>query len=254
MSNQLFSLQGKVYTALRDGTTGKPGKLTWLGNVEKAEVALSPNISDKYESFSGQRLLYGRLMKERKADLNMTVTEFHWENLVLSLYGTKASVAGGTVAGPETFPAGLLVGDAVQLAQSAVSALVITDSTGSPITLVAGTDYIQNGNVVTILNVTALVQPFKAAYTYATTEVIEMMSQVTPPERYVVFDGVNTFTGDLVHVDLFRVQFTPAKIFGLIDADWGSFDLTGAVIYDAINANIANMGGFGRIVTNEPAV
>ncbi len=252
MSNQLFSLQGKVYTALRDGTTGKPGKLTWLGNVEKAEVALSPSISDKYESFSGQRLLYGRLMKERKADLNMTVTEFHWENLVLSLYGTKASVAGATVSA-EVFPAGLAIGDAVQLAQNAVSALVIVDSAGTPLTLVAGTDYIQNGSVVTMLAIPGT-QPYKAAYTYATVEVIEMMSQVTPPERYVIFDGVNTFTGDQVHVDLFRVQFTPAKIFGLIDQDWGSFDLTGAVIYDAVNANIANMGGFGRIVTNEPAV
>ena len=253
MSNQLFSLQGKVYTALRDGTTGKPGKLTWLGNVEKCEIALTPNISDKYESFSGQRLLYGRLMKERKGELNMTVTEFHWANLVLALYGSQASIAGGT-ATAEAFPTGLAVGDAVQLANNAVSALVITDSTGSPLTLTPGTDYVQNGSVVTILNLGAYVQPFKAAYTYATVEATEMMSQATPPERYVIFDGTNTFTGDLVHVDLFRVQFTPAKIFGLVDADWGSFDLTGAIIYDAINANIANMGGFGRIVTNEAAV
>jgi hypothetical protein len=252
MSNQLFSLQGKVYTALRDGTTGKPGKLTWLGNTEKAEVALTPNISDKYESFSGQRLLYGRLMKERKGELNMSITEFHWENLVLALYGSKASIAGGTVTA-EAFPTGLVAGDAVQLANTAVSALVITDSTGSPITLVAGTDYSLTGSVVTMLTAIG-VQPYHAAYTYATVEAIEMMSQVTPPERYVIFDGVNTFTGDAVHVDLFRVQFTPAKVFGLIDADWGGFDLTGAILYDTINANIANMGGFGRIVTNEVAV
>ena len=254
MSNQLFSLQGKVYTAIRNTTTGAPGKLTWLGNVEKAEIALSPTISDKYESFSGQRQLYGRLVKERKAELNMSVTEFHWENLTLALFGSKASIAGGTVAGPETFPTALAVGDAVQLANNAVSALVIHDSAGSPATLVAGTDYIQNGSVVTILNLGAYTQPFTAAYTYATVEAVEMMSQATPPERYVIFDGINTFTGDLVHVDLFRVQFTPAKIFGLVDADWGAFDLTGAIIYDSINANIANMGGFGRIVTNELAV
>lgn len=249
-TNQLFSLQGRMYSAIRNTVTGKPGALTFLGNCEKAEVVLTPTISDKYESFSGSRLLYGRLLKERKGELNITMDEFNIANLVLGLFGASTSVAGSTVTG-EVFPSGLVANNAVQLGQNGVSALVITDSTGSPLTLIAGTDYVQEGSVVNFLNVTGYIQPFHAAYTYATEEVVTMMTSVTMPERYIIFDGTNSFTGDQVHVDLFRVQFTPTKALGLIDPDWGTLELNGAVIYDSINANIANMGGFGRLVTNE---
>ena len=119
-SNQLFSLQGKVYSAIRNTTTGAPGALTWLGNVSKAEIALSPTISDKYESYSGQRLLAGRLMKERKGDLNMTMDEFKIQNLVLGLFNTAPiSIAGSTVTG-EVFPSGLVIGNSVQLGTQAI--------------------------------------------------------------------------------------------------------------------------------------
>jgi len=333
MSNELFSLQGRVYSAIRNPATGRPGALTALGNVSKAEATLTPTISDKYDSRSGLRLLIGRLMKERKGELNMVMDEFTLENLALGLFGAKVPVAHG-VATAEVFPAGLVVGDSVALAKQVPVALagaagtgtlyvvnnvagynvgatsiavdigsgtivagdiiaiagdpnlytvatgvtapgiitlvnpgllqahadedaitiisarlpVIVDSTGSPVTLVAGTDYKLTGSVVTILNVTGFVQPFKATYTYGSQEIITMMTSVTPPERYIVFDGLDTFTGVAVHAELFRVQFLPAKTFSLIDPDWGGFDLTGALLYDELNAADSTFGGFGRLI------
>lgn len=249
MANDLFSLQGKAYSAIRDPVTGKPGKLTFLGNCSKASASLNPNISKKYESQTGKRYLYGQLMKERDATFNIVFDELKKEALLLGLMGAAASVAGGTVAA-EAFPTGLVAGDSVQLANQLVSALAVTDSAVGPATLVAGTHYAQDpngGSVVDILNVGGFTQPFKAAYSYAAIDNITMMTDTVLPERYIVFDGVDSFTGGLINVHLFRVQFPPAKDFNLIDPDWGGLDLTGGILYDPINAGIANMGGFGRI-------
>ena len=247
MANDLFSLQGKAYSAIRDPVTGKPGKLTFLGNVSKASASLNPNISKKYESQTGKRYLYGQLMKERDATFNVVFDELKKEALVLGLMGAAASIAGGVVAA-EAFPAGLVAGDSVQLAHQLVTGLAIVDSAAAP--LVAGVNYAQDpngGSVVDILNVGAFVQPFSAAYNFATVDNITMMTDIVLPERYIVFDGVDSFTGGLINVHLFRVQFPPAKDFNLIDPDWGGLDLTGGILYDPINAAIANMGGFGRI-------
>jgi hypothetical protein len=250
-TNELFSLQGIVRSGIRNPTTGRPGALTDLGNVSKAESTLTPTISDKYDSRSGLRILIGRLMKERKGELNMTMDEFTLENLALGLFGAKVPVVGGTVTA-EVFPAGLVVGNSVALDKQGVSALVITDSSVGPVTLEAGVDYKLTGSVVTMLTVTGT-QPFKAAYTYAAQTIITMMTSVAPPERYIVFDGLDTNTGTAVHAELYRVQFMPAKTFNLIDADWGGLDLTAAVLYDELNASDTEFGGFGRVVKTPAA-
>jgi hypothetical protein len=244
--SELFSLQGRLYSAIRNPTTGRPGALTDLGNVSKAESTLTPTISDKFDSRSGLRVLIGRLMKERKGELNMTMDEITLENLALALFGAQVPVVGGTVTA-EVFPAGLVVGDSVALAKQGVSALVVTDSAVTPAVLVAGTDYKLVGSIVTMLTVTGT-QPFKAAYTYAAQTIVTMMTSVKPPERYIVFDGLDTNEGVGVHAELYRVQFLPAKTFSLIDPDWGGFDMTASVLYDELNADDTDFGGFGRVV------
>lgn len=252
MTVEVFSLQGKVYSAVRNGTTGLPGKLTWLGNVPEARIELTPNISDKYESFSGSRLLYARLAKEKKGTLTLTLDEWIHENLALALYNDPVAIAGTSVTG-EVFPTGLANNDIVALDNQFVSAVVITDSNGTPATLVSGTDYkvlSANRGLIQILNIGSYTQPFKGAYTYGASTSIAMMMKATPPERYIVFDGQNTETGDAVTVDLYRVQFLPTKQFNLIDPDFGNLQLEGAILYDSVNAANANFGGFGRLQTN----
>lgn len=254
MTNLSYSLQGQVFTGIRNTGTGKPGALTWLGNVSKFDISLTPDISDKYESFSGNRLLYGRLVKSKKGDVSMTVDEFKLESLLLALYAASSTTISGTTVTGETFPTAMTVGQSARLAHDFASAVTIHDSTGgTPLVLVAGTDYTVNGSTITINNLGSYVQPFVANYTYAAAEQVAMLSSATPPERYIVFDGVDTNTGYKVSVDLFRVQFVPAKTLSLIDSDWGTFDLDGACLYDSVNATNANYGGFGRIQTNAPS-
>ena len=62
-----------------------------------------------------------------------------------------------------------------------------------------------------------------------------------------MLDGVNIATNEPVIVTLYRCNFDPASELGLIHEQYGSFQLTGSVLYDTLNAADANWGGFGRI-------
>lgn len=250
MSN-LFSLQGNFYSSIRNATTGKPGKMTWLGNASVATMALETDKSDKNESFSGSRLLYGSLQRSKSARLSITLDEWLPENLALGLYGTQVDVTGASIVA-EALPAGLVAGDMVAVDKGFISAVTVKDSTGVPLVLVAGTDYsvVSAGRgIIKIIDPTGFVQPFTVDYTYANAKSLAMFSTVTPPERYVIFDGVNTITGEKVLMDLFRMQFDPVTDFGLINDDFGSLQLEAVALYDTVNALDANLGGFGRIRT-----
>lgn len=253
--SDLFSLQGSLYSAVRNTTTGKPGKRTWLGNASTATLAINVNKSDKTESFSGTRGLYGSLVTSKGGTLNLTLDEFLPENLALGLHSTPVSVAAGAVAA-ESLPTGLVAGDEVQLDQRFVSSLVLTDSNATPVTLEAGVHYelvSAAGGILRVLDPTPLTQPFKAAYSYADATSLAIFANVTPPERWIFFDGVNTVTGEKVILDLYRVQFDPVSDFGLIHEDWGGLSLTGTLLVDPINLKDANLGGYGRMMTSKAA-
>lgn len=248
---ELFSLQGKVYSAVRSAITGKPGTRTWLGNVSACSAALATENSNKNESFSGSRLLYGTLQKSKTATLTMTMDEWLPENLGIALYGTSAAISGSTVTA-EAAPAGLVVGSQIQLANQFASSIVVHDSAGSPATLVLGTDYAITSatlGLITIISVGSYTQPFKVNYTYANASALQMFTDVKPPERWITFDGENTNTGEPVIAELYRCQFDPVKDFGFIQDDWGGLEMSASVLYDSVNASNSTFGGFGRLLT-----
>lgn len=251
--SDLFSLQGSIYAAVRDPVTGRPGARTWLGNATAAELALEIDKSDKLETFSGQRGLYGSLNKSKAARFTATLDEWLPTNLALGLFATEIPIASGSVVA-EAFPSGLVAGDDVELAKPFVSSVVIEDSVAAPLTL--GTHYSilsAAGGVIRMLDVTGFTQPFNADYSHAAATGLAMFSQVAPPERWIFFDGVNTNTNEKVIIDMYRVQFDPIASLALINEDWGGLPMSGSLLVDAINLPDSNYGGYARLRTS-PAV
>lgn len=242
----LFSFQGKVFAGERL-PNGKPGKLTWCGNVPAATLQLATDSTNKTESFSGNRLQYGRLQRGKTATLNMTFDEWLPQNIALAIWASVLDVTGGSVTG-EPLPAGLIAGDRVKLDHPFVSSLAITDSAGTPATLPTGNYKLDSANagLIELLDPGALVQPFKAAYTYANRQSFTMFTDA-PPERFVLIDGINTENNEPVIVSLYRTKFDPVSDLAFINDEYGNFALTGSVLYDVVNAANANLGGFGRI-------
>lgn len=247
----LLSLQGYIRIGARL-PSGKPGALYWAGNVPEAKLQISEETEDKTESFSGSRLSYGRLSTSKTGTFSGTFDEWLLKNLALGLYATPLNTAGGSATG-DTFPDTLVVGDQVRLAHPYVSALAITDSAVVPAT-VPGTKYKLTGHndaIVEMLDVTGYTQPFKAAYTYAERDSLEVFTQAAP-ERYVVFDGVNTETGDGVLIDIYRARFSPFEDVGLIHAGYGALAFQAAVLFDQVNADVNGKGGFYRMTQKTP--
>ena len=243
-----YSFQGKIYLGMRDAVSGQPQGLQWVGDADQCQVKLSTTTDERQESWSGQRLTSVRLVTAKKAELSLQLNEFSPLNLGLALYGNTINVTTGTVTA-ESLPANIAAGDTIALDNRDVSAVVLTDSTATPKTLVAGTDYnvvSAASGLIQILNIGTYTQPFKAAYSYAAAIQIPMF-QTAVPERYLVLDGVNTVDGTTVKVRLYRCVFDPASQLDLISSKLAQFALAGSVLFDQVNYANSNMGGFGRI-------
>lgn len=256
MSNETyFSLQGEVWLADRDPTTGVAKKTRWAFNAPKLEVALSSETDDVNESYSGSRLLDDQLDKSKSAKISLTLHGWSSANLALGLYGSAAKINTGAVI-DELLPDDLAPGDFIQLDKRGISALTFKDSTTETALVPTATDialYRPNSGIVQVNNVATFVQPFKASYTYANADLVAMFSQVAPPERFIVFDGVNTRTGKPVVGELYRVKFNPQSALALINESHGTIDLEGVCMFDRARAADATLGPFGRILLPEVA-
>lgn len=244
-----FSLQGRIFLHTRNAD-GSIGAGRWVGDAPEGKVSFSVEEEKRRESYSGKRMVSAVLSKGIEGSISLTLNYASIENLALGLHGTAQAVSGTSVTG-ETAPTGLVAGDWIATDKKNVSALTITDSAGSPATLVAGTHYrLVNafGGAIELLNVTGFTQPFKLAYTSANTQSLTMFTQ-EPQAVYLSCQGMNTVKGstDNVVTELYKVTFNPMSELGFIQDSFGAITLEGDVLYDETRADDSAYGGFGRI-------
>ena len=91
--NKLFSFQGYVF--LGESGASKPVNPVWVGDATLT-IALETENAEHYESFSGQRMLYGQLATRKTANATLTLFEARAENFSLWLYGGVVDDAAGT--------------------------------------------------------------------------------------------------------------------------------------------------------------
>ncbi len=243
-----FSFQGRIELGTRLAN-GRPGLLRWVGDQSSCELSFSTENVDRTETYSGQRLQSARLRTGTTVAINLVLRYGTAHNLALGLYSTPVNVAGASVVA-EVLPDELVAGDRVTLAKPAnVSALVIKDSEDPAATLVSGTDYVledANSGVIRFLDVSGLEQPFTADYTHDGFTRLPMFT-ASPPERYLILNGINTVSGERIHLELYRVQFDPLESLGLINPEFGEIPLSGTVLFDSESALDPNLGGFGLL-------
>jgi len=255
MAKQYFNGQGKIYIGARD-SNGNPLAMKYLGNCPNFSFSLDESVLEHKESTSGLRLNDLRLTTELTASMALTLEQLDADNLNLLLFGAQqtqatTAVTAETVAGSTT-PA---VGETYILASQNIAALVITDSTGTPKTLTAGTNYEVNlaTGQITLLDITtggAFVGPLKAAYTRATATIATKLFGTAAIEYWLRFAGVNTAVSGspAVMVDLYRVRLSPTKDMGLITDEVAQFALEGSVLADETKTQAGAFGQFGRML------
>jgi len=249
-----FRGQGKLLAGLRDSGTSYPLDMRWVGNCPELKVAFATTKLEHKESYSGNNLTDVQIVTEKKATFSCVLEEFNKENLALLFNGTAADMTGVTPVTnyPLLGSTTLAVGQFFMLPRRNLSSVVIKDSTGSPKTLVADTNYklYAKEGMIEILDITTgapWVGPLTADYTPATSSEIAMFNAAAQ-DMWFRFLGMNmSNNGVPVVVDLFKVQLDPSKEFSLIGDDIAKFPLEGSVLMDALRPSNDTLGQFGHV-------
>jgi hypothetical protein len=239
---------GKVClgTVNSDGTKNAA---RFVGNAP--EVSIEPEV-DKEEvkdSTSPENLIDKVITKQRKAKVKIKLKSVHAENLALVAGGTKVSISSSSVTG-ELSPASLAADDLWKLKQENVSSVVITDSAGTPATLVLGTNYriIDAGfGQIELINLTGFTPPLKAAYSYASRTQVVILN-AGDLEFFVEFHGKNTANGNKrMFAEVYRLQGDPAKEIPLINDESATLELEFTALFDSTKSSDSTLGAFGRV-------
>ncbi|MFZ6712997.1 hypothetical protein [Undibacterium sp. TC9W] len=244
---QYYLGQGKTFFGLRDAN-GNPKSLRWLGDVDEAKITFKTTKVERKESWSGERGKSMSLVLDKEANLDLTLMDFSPENVSQVIFGKNSLIANGTVTG-EVLPSGLLSGDRIALKYPQVSAVTITDSSATPVTLNSSKyDVEAVYGAITIKDATGLTEPLKVAYTHGGVNSISIFSKI-PDDVYFRYEGINLAQGGTpIIVELYRLKTEPLKELALITEKQGDMKISAEVLIDSTKPADGEMGRFGRIL------
>jgi hypothetical protein len=217
---QYFIGAGNIQISFLDAD-GNPTTFRDVGEVPQVEYGQTAEFADNFATGKeGPNLQDLHVLIRRTGALTLQVKERTKENLELILHGDSTSEAAGTFSGPAVaLPTGIADGDVIQLPgdHMGISALVLTDSAGTPITLTSTNyDFDGDSRLITFKTITGLTQPIKVtSYSYKASESVKFSSK-TPPPCCVIFDGINLAVPDQkVWARWDNVTFAPATTYAL---------------------------------------
>lgn len=249
MPNYYYSGQGNLYVAERTAAGVAMG-FTELGNVPNCELSVEVTKFEHKESQSGNRAVDLAIVQEKKGTFNMTLESMSMANLATAFWGTTTDNASAVAATASVVG---YLGKFVAMPYPAVSNVVIKDETdvttyefGVSETDAASlngwvdetngsihifTDAVQtsNGAAANIADAAVLNLTFDHGANSQMDAFID-----SSMERWIRFEGLNTIDGKSVIVDIFKAQLDPLQGYGIINEEIGSFDLSGSMLYDAL--------------------
>ncbi len=247
----LASLQGPVFLADRDGTTGNPVNYAWSGNSPDVSVGLSADELTHKDSYTGFRLTDARIITELSATISITVDDMKEANFVVASFGAAAAIAGGAVTGEAVLSSIPVVGERYSLKSTGrVSAVTLYGNAVS----ISNTKYtVDASGVITFSDISGIAAPITADYTNAASRQVGIF-KTAPTEKHVRVDGFNTATtivgGDFQRFafEAFKARMNPFENLGLINDEFISLVLTGSVLADPLKASSAATGQFMRLI------
>lgn len=251
MDNEFSYGKGRISLAELDPNTGARGKWRYIGDVSAAGIKLSTEKVQHVESNTGQNGLAASFQIKKAAALDLTLHELNADNLALVTNGGTNTVAAGS-ATAEALDSDLVAGDYVYTLNQGISALVITDSAGTPATLVEGTDYeLSDADFgrIKILNVGTYVQPFKAAYSYRARSEVGMFT--AGQKHYALrYEGINlAYNNRPEVVDLYKIAPDVIQELSLIASgnDVAGAQVSSDILLDSSKSAAGALGQYGNI-------
>ncbi|MHA3051154.1 phage tail tube protein [Acinetobacter sp. ANC 4640] len=240
MSNKpdLISLQGEIFLAKL--TNGVAGTYYPVGNTPKLELKIKSTAKEHYESKTGLRTKDAVLYQQTGVSIDGTLEEVTKENLARVMSGLVVEVPSSTIT--DVSLGTVTAGAMINLGYRNLSA--VTFESGG--TAVDPSKYVLDSTFGTVIFNESVLGEVTWAGT-ASAVVRTTIANNVGEEYALLFKGVDTFTGDKVFGELWRVQFSPDTTFALINSDFGSFDISGDALSDNSKANDPELSVFGHI-------
>lgn len=229
--------QGPVYFGKYDPINGTPemGYLTNLLPIGcgTSSFVTSPKIEydTLKETCSGQRLDLSRRIKGKSLDVKLTMLQFDAQAFARAFFSELLTVDPGSQTG-EKLPANLSAGEYFFLKNTKASAVVLTDSNGTPVTLVAGTHYKlidADQGIYQVLDFSTLTTPINVAYSNDTHVNVAAMTS-TKVSTGVLFTGKNQ-DGDKGRVIIPQADLNLDGDFGWISDTATPLTMSGPAVY-----------------------
>lgn len=217
---------------------GAKGLGYFVGNCPKLSLKFDPKTVERNESMTTSRSPLRRMTQATSCSIELVTDEFNKKNFALATRGRVDEVADDAVTTiNDVFPSGAVVGSILACSKRNINTLVVTDSTGSPKTLVLGTNYTVDlfSGDITIINLTVgapYVQPFKAAFKQGAVTVMAGLA-VPDSELWIAMNGTNADNGLKGMLDCFRVRLDPAQTMDFLNNDYNDFAINGSVLIDS---------------------
>lgn len=241
-----FSGQGEIMLAKIDSVTFSVGAFRKIGNVPEFSIEMDSDQVDHNESTTGQRTKDFVLRRAKSMTLSGNIEDWTEDNMAWATNGRIKQITGGAKTG-ELSPTDLTVGGIWGLLGQKVTALTITDSTGSPVT-VDPEDYTLDADfgTVTMKSVTGYTLPLIAAYTSGATTAVTFMTDDN--QMYALrFQGINTVNNQKVLVELYRTLKNPTGSIPFINEELGQISIAGEALADLTKDVDGDFGLFGRM-------
>ncbi len=243
LSMKPFSGAGIV--SLYPLTNNVPGPGIDMGEVPKFDVNQDAPVAEMKTSRDISRGTAFRMAQSKAAGLQMELATLNDATLALLTSGEWTNVPAGSAVSNWAAPAGLVVGNLVRLPHRNVSAVTVTDKTGSPKTLVADTNYALDpvAGTLELLDLTTggpFVQPFDIDYTPGA---VQVLGAFKAPDKdfLVLLNGTNAYNGDRVILEGFKFRFAAQGQSSWISNEYGKWQINGSLLLDTSRA--ANSAG-----------
>ncbi len=230
--------KGVVSIAKLDSSGVQSTPFRPIGNVPGITIKQEVSKGEHKESMSGLNVKDAEWITGVNVNLSIEVDNFDKKAYELYTSGTLTSkssvtpVTGKTLAGGTT----LAVGDRFDLGAMNVSAVTIKDSTGTPKTLTANTNYKLDAEtgIITIVDITTggpFVGPLKADFTPGLYDEIKGMT-TTGGYYALLFEGLNQATNKKEKRTIGKVTLPPASEIPFISEEAAKVSIEGTALKD----------------------
>lgn len=240
----LISLQGELFLAKI--TNGVPGTLISAGNMPEVKLAISNEMSDHYNAKDGTRAKDASLSKAVGLAFSGILEELSKQNRNILFSSETATTTAETITNKSI--GSVAAGGMINLGHRNLSNVVFKTA---PDATVEGSKYTLDAIYGTVVFNEAITGEVSWSGTAGSVERSAIATKFDT-EYAALFKGVDTFNGDKVVADIWRLKFSPETEFDLINEDFASYSVSGEALADSSKASDSTMGPFGRIERFKP--